>query len=151
LNLPPSTGDDRGGSAAAVATTARAEFALLARRRSYGVLLALFALLLALTADHGNTEATGIGAPQQGVLCESRGERNRLFTDATFAEACVQTVPGSRIARHSGLPTNIIPVIAPAGKTFTDKGRTIVCHGGDSLEEMAVPFVLFRNHKESAV
>jgi hypothetical protein len=105
---------------------------------------------VALTADHGNTEATGIGAPQQGVLCESRGERNRLFTDSTFAEACVQAVPGSRIARHSGLPANIIPVIAPQGKAFTDKGRTIVCHGGDSLEEMAVPFVLFRKHKEGA-
>ncbi len=105
---------------------------------------------VALTADHGNTEATGIGAPQQGVLCESRGERNRLFNDATFAEACVKAVPGSRIARHSGLPANIIPVIAPQGKAFTDKGRTIVCHGGDSLEEMAVPFVLFRKHKEGA-
>jgi len=102
-----------------------------------------------VTADHGNTEAVGIGIPKQGVLCESRGERNRLFTEQTFAEACVKAAPGSRIAKHSGLPPETIPVIAPAGQAFTDKDRTIVCHGGDSLEEMAVPFVLFRNHKES--
>ena len=50
MNFPSSTGG--AGSAAAV-TIARAEFALLARRRSYGVLLALFALLLALAAVLG--------------------------------------------------------------------------------------------------
>lgn len=101
---------------------------------------------VAVTADHGNTEALGIGVPQQGVLCDKRGERNRLFSDEKFAEDCVKAVPGSRIARHSALPADVIPVIAPAGKAFTDKGRTIVCHGGDSLEEMAVPFVLLRTH-----
>jgi len=101
-----------------------------------------------LTADHGNTEAVGIGAPKQGVLCESRGERNRLFTEKTFADDCVRASPGSRIAQHSGLPANIIPVIAPPGRAFTDKGQKIVCHGGDSLEEMAVPFVVLRKHTE---
>ncbi len=104
-----------------------------------------------ITADHGNTEAVGIGIPQQGDLCDRRGERNRLFADAKFAEDCVQTVPGSRIAHHSALPADLIPVIAPPGKAFTAKGRTIVCHGGDSLEEMAVPFVLLRAHKKETV
>ncbi len=117
-----------------------------------GTLLALLVTLLnrgftiALTADHGNTEAVGIGAPQQGVLCDRRGERSRLFTEATFADACVKAARGSRIARHSGLPASVIPVIAPAGCAFADKGRSIVCHGGDSLEEMVVPFVLFSSH-----
>ena len=51
MNVPSSTGDSVGGSA--VAAIARAEFALLVRRRSYGVLLALFAVLLALAAILG--------------------------------------------------------------------------------------------------
>ena len=51
MNVPSSTGDSVGGSA--VAAIARAEFALLVRRRSYGVLLALFAVLLARAAILG--------------------------------------------------------------------------------------------------
>ena len=97
-----------------------------------------------LTADHGNTEATGIGAPKQGVLCDVRGERCRIFNEQRFAEECVAQAPGSRIWQHPGLPAGFIPVVAPAGKAFVAKGTTSVCHGGDSLEELAVPFVLMR-------
>ena len=53
MNVPSSTGDGGSGRSAAVAAIVRAEFALLVRRRSYGVLLALFALLLALAAILG--------------------------------------------------------------------------------------------------
>jgi hypothetical protein len=42
------------------------------------------------------------------------------------------------------LPSDFIPVVAPVGKAFVAEGTTIVCHGGDSLEELAVPFVLMR-------
>jgi hypothetical protein len=97
-----------------------------------------------LTSDHGNTEATGIGAPKQGVLCDVRGERCRIFNDLRFAEECVALAPGSRIWRHPGLPSDFIPVVAPVGKAFVAESTTIVCHGGDSLEELAVPFVLMR-------
>ncbi len=97
-----------------------------------------------LTADHGNTVATGIGAPKQGVLCDVRGERARIFNEMRFAEECVAQAPGSRIWQHPGLPPAFIPVVAPAGKAFVAKGTTIVCHGGDSIEELAVPFVLMR-------
>lgn len=97
-----------------------------------------------ITADHGNTEATGVGAPKQGVLCDVRGERARIFSEPKFAADCVAQVPGSRIWQHTGLPANFIPVVAPAGKAFVPKGTALVCHGGDSLEELAVPFVLLR-------
>jgi len=97
-----------------------------------------------LTADHGNTVATGIGAPKQGVLCDVRGERARIFNEMRFAEECVAQAPGSRIWQHPGLPPAFIPVVAPAGKAYVAKGTTIVCHGGDSIEELAVPFVLMR-------
>lgn len=113
-------------------------------------LIALLEFLLArgftvlVTADHGNMEAAGIGAPKQGVLCDVRGERVRIFNEERFAADCVAQVPGSRIWRHPGLPPSFIPVVAPAGKAFGTKGSTLVCHGGDSLEELAVPFVLLR-------
>jgi hypothetical protein len=97
-----------------------------------------------ITADHGNTEAIGVGAPKQGVLCDVRGERARIFSEPKFAADCVAQVPGSRIWQHTGLPANFIPVVAPTGKAFVPKGTALVCHGGDSLEELAVPFVLLR-------
>jgi hypothetical protein len=97
-----------------------------------------------LLSDHGNTVASGIGSPKQGVLCDVRGERCRIFSEMRFAEECVAQVPGSRVWSHPGLPPAFIPVVAPAGTAFVAKGTTIVCHGGDSLEELAVPFVLMR-------
>lgn len=102
-----------------------------------------------ITSDHGNTEATGIGSPKQGVLCETPGERVRLFSEARFADECVAKVPGSRVWSHPGLPPAFFPVVAPAGKAFVTKGTTTVCHGGDSIQELAVPFVVIRPGKES--
>lgn len=110
-------------------------------------LLAIIQFLLSrnftvvISADHGNVDAMGIGTPQQGVLCEKRGERCRIFSEPTFADDCVSQVEGSRIWQHAGLPPQFIPVLAPDGKAFIQKGTTAVCHGGASIEELAVPFI----------
>jgi hypothetical protein len=73
-----------------------------------------------------------------------------IFSELRFAEECVAQVPGSRVWQHPGLPSGFIPVVAPAGKAFVAKGTSIVCHGGDSLEELAVPFVLMRTAEGGA-
>lgn len=94
-----------------------------------------------ISADHGNIDAIGVGIPKQGVLCDKRGERCRIFAEESFASDCVSQVDGSRIWRHAGLPPQFIPVLAPDGKAFIQKGTTAVCHGGASIEELAVPFI----------
>lgn len=116
-----------------------------------GVLFEIIHMLLTrgftvvISSDHGNIEATGIGIPNQGVLCDNRGQRCRIFSEESFAEKCVSQVEGSRIWRHAGLPQKFFPVMAPDGKAFLQKGTTAVCHGGVSLEELAVPFIMLQS------
>jgi len=120
-----------------------------------GALLGILELLLSrgfsvvIAADHGNTEASGIGAPKQGVLCDVRGERCRIFNEMKFAEECVTHAPGSIVWQHAGLPAQFIPVIAPPGAAFIQQGTKSVCHGGNSIEELAVPFILV--HKSGGI
>jgi len=102
-----------------------------------------------ISADHGNIEAAGIVTPKQGVLCEKRGERARLFNERSFAQDCVAQVPGSRIWHHAGLPPQVIPVLAPDGKAFIQRGTTAVCHGGVAIEELAVPFITIQPERRS--
>ena len=55
-----------------------------------GYLADLIAMLLeqkfavAITSDHGNVEAVGIGRPAEGVLAQQKGQRARIYNDATL-------------------------------------------------------------------
>ena len=55
-----------------------------------GYLADLIAMLLeqefavAITSDHGNVEAVGIGRPAEGVLAQQKGQRARIYSDATL-------------------------------------------------------------------
>jgi hypothetical protein len=94
-----------------------------------------------ISADHGNTEAVGIGRPQEGVLSDKRGERCRLYPDPSLRKTCLSTFPGTQPWDHAGLPDNICTLLSPYGKAFTQDGATLLCHGGPSLEEVCVPFI----------
>jgi len=94
-----------------------------------------------ISADHGNTEAAGIGRPQEGVLSDKRGERCRIYSDPTLRKSCLATFPGTQPWDHAGLPENISTLLSPYGKAFTQDGTTLLCHGGPSLEEVCVPFI----------
>lgn len=99
-----------------------------------------------ISADHGGAEARGIGRPKEGVLSEKRGERCRIYTDPALQKTCLSTFPEALPWNHAGLPENISSLLAPYGKAFTDTDKTIVCHGGPSLEEVSVPFVHIPSH-----
>jgi len=94
-----------------------------------------------ISADHGNTEALGIGKPQEGVLSDKRGERCRIYSDPVLSRACLAAFPGTVRWDHSALPESICTIVAPYGKAFTQRDSTILCHGGTSLEEVCVPFI----------
>ena len=94
-----------------------------------------------ISADHGNTEGTGLGKPQEGVLSENRGERCRVYSDPGFQKSCRAAFPDVVPFDHGGLPENISTLLAPYARAFTQEGSTIVCHGGASLEEVCVPFI----------
>ena len=112
-----------------------------------GLLAALLADLQAagfavwLTADHGHLEATGIGAPQEGVLVETRGQRVRIYRNAEFLRRAHEQVPEAIAWTPAGLPEDLCLLFAPGRAAFLRRGETALCHGGMALEEVIVPLV----------
>lgn len=101
-----------------------------------------------LSADHGNTEATGIGSPKEGALSETKGERCRVYSSPKLREKFAADYPDSVTWEHPALPKDYCCLLAPAGNAFTQKGHTIVCHGGISIDEVVVPFVQVTRREE---
>jgi len=97
-----------------------------------------------ISADHGNTEATGIGSPKEGVLSDKGGERCRIYSDPALTKTCLAAFPETIVWDHPGLPDNLSTLLAPQGKAFSQKDTKLVCHGGPSLEEVCVPFLRIR-------
>ena len=103
-----------------------------------------------ITADHGNQEAIGIGNINEGVKAATKGERVRIYSDPMLRESCAQACKHSVVAWPGptlGLPKNTYPLIANSDCAFKSKGETIVGHGGISLHEVIVPFVII-NRKQ---
>ncbi len=94
-----------------------------------------------ISADHGNTEALGIGSPREGVLVDKSGERCRIYSEPSFTASCVADFPGTLEWSHPGLPDELSTLLAPHAKAYSQQGRTLLCHGGPSLEEVCVPFI----------
>ena len=101
---------------------------------------------IALTADHGNVEALGIGVPREGVLSDTQGQRCRVYPEAVLHGKALREIQGSLNWKHSGLPPEYHVLLAPYGKAFALKGQRIICHGGASLEEVMVPFAYLECH-----
>jgi len=94
-----------------------------------------------LTSDHGNTEATGCGSPAEGSLAELKGERVRVYADASLRNKVKDQFAGTMPWPATGLPENFLALFAPPGKAFIGHGERAVCHGGNSLAELIVPLV----------
>lgn len=97
-----------------------------------------------ISADHGNTEATGIGLPREGVLSDVGGERCRIYSDQKLTSTCLGEFPESMVWENTGLPEDIHIVMAPYQKCYSLKGKKSVSHGGPSIEEVCVPFLRIR-------
>lgn len=96
-----------------------------------------------LTSDHGNTEAVGLGRPNEGVLADKAGERCRIYPDSTLRAKLKMSFPDVLTWENLSLPDNIYTALAPIGKAFVPLNATTVCHGGGTLEEVCVPFIIF--------
>lgn len=103
-----------------------------------------------ISADHGNTEAVGVGSPKEGVLADKGGERCRIYSDPALSTTCRAAFPDSLIWDHPGLPDTLNTVLAPLGKAFAGKDASLVCHGGPSLEEVCVPFLRIASEQRKA-
>ncbi|HEH9439315.1 TPA: BREX-3 system phosphatase PglZ [Aeromonas sobria] len=98
-----------------------------------------------ITSDHGNQEVIGIGNINEGVKADTRGERVRIYNDLSLRDSTAQACHGSVIAwpgPELGLPKATYPLLANADCAFKSKGDVVVGHGGISLHEVIVPFII---------
>ncbi len=94
-----------------------------------------------ITSDHGNVEAVGCGSPREGAIANLRGQRVRIYPNASLRREIKSAFPDTLEWAPTGLPENNFPLIAPNRKAFVTAGQRIVTHGGISLEEVIVPFI----------
>jgi hypothetical protein len=104
-----------------------------------------------ITSDHGNTEAKGIGEPKQGILVDEKYKRARIYSGdggKNFREEAFNDFPESiKWPVGIGLSNDKYVLMPTAGRAYTDKGKTVVTHGGLSIEEVIVPFVEIRRRE----
>jgi len=94
-----------------------------------------------LTSDHGNIEAEGCGRPSEGVIADLRGERVRIYSDATLRSKMKARFSASLEWDPIGLPNDYLPLLAPSRRAFVHEKKRLVSHGGISIEELIVPLV----------
>jgi len=94
-----------------------------------------------LTSDHGNIEAAGCGSPAEGSVADLRGERVRVYPDSVLRGQIKQQFPEALEWPAVGLPEDYLPLLAPGRSAFVKEGKSLVSHGGISIDELVVPFV----------
>ncbi|MFY9188328.1 MAG: BREX-3 system phosphatase PglZ [bacterium] len=100
-----------------------------------------------LTADHGNVAATGQRTIPDGILAEARGQRARIYTSKTLVEQAAASADNAVIWPPVGLPAEYKVLLAKGRSAFTQRGQTVVAHGGTTLEEVIVPFIRIEEAK----
>jgi hypothetical protein len=94
-----------------------------------------------LTSDHGNLEAEGCGRPSEGAVADLRGERVRIYPDASLRGKVKERFPAALEWGTVGLPEDYIALLAPARQAFIQEKQRAVSHGGVSVEELIVPLI----------
>jgi hypothetical protein len=98
-----------------------------------------------ITADHGNLESVGTGKINEGVMAENRGQRVRVYPNEALRDAAYKSNQEvSHVFDAGMLPDGCFPIFATGRGAFVGDGDTIVAHGGTSLDELLVPWVVLR-------
>jgi hypothetical protein len=99
--------------------------------------------VVALSADHGNLEANGIGKVNQGVWAKTRGQRIRRYSEPDLRDKTAEDFKGTT---HSGfLHGDEDYMLYPKGRgAFVAKDDVVVTHGGPSLDELLVPWAVIK-------
>jgi hypothetical protein len=101
-----------------------------------------------LTSDHGNLEAEGCGRPSEGAVADLRGERVRIYPDASLRGKVKERFPAALEWGTVGLPEDYLALLAPARQAFVQEKQRTVSHGGFSVEELIVPLIQIERRGE---
>jgi len=93
-----------------------------------------------VTADHGHSEAIGKGRfSKPGLLTEDASRRAVIYKDF----AGVEEISKFNVTEYAGtyIPKNYRYFLFANNECIGDYGNKYITHGGDSIEELLVPFV----------
>lgn len=95
-----------------------------------------------LTSDHGHVQARGFGQPNEGLAVDTRGRRARIYRDRRAALNAQQGFSDTVLWHDDGLLPGDVFVLSPLNRrAFDIFDKTIVTHGGLTLDEVVVPLV----------
>ena len=99
-----------------------------------------------ITADHGNTECTGIGSLKRtGVETETKSKRMIVLKD--FGEASEDLKQKTIQFPGYYLNKNYQYFICKDKTSFDARGKTVMTHGGMTVDEVIVPFIKITGEK----
>ena len=102
-----------------------------------------------LTSDHGHVEARGFGQPSEGLTVDTRGKRARIYSDWHAAVNVQQGLSETILWGQDGLLPDDVWVLMPQERNaFATFNKTVVTHGGLTLDEMVVPLVTITQTSE---
>ncbi len=95
-----------------------------------------------LTSDHGHVEARGFGQPSEGLTVDTRGKRARIYSDYHAAVNVQQGLSETILWSQDGLLPDDVWVLMPQERSaFATFNKTVVTHGGPTLDEIVVPLI----------
>jgi hypothetical protein len=97
--------------------------------------------LVVMTSDHGQTVSKGTGSPAEGLTVDKTGRRARLYKSPELRDEKY-----GRIWNSSSLPSDVFPLLSTGYSAFFPSGKAVIAHGGASIEEVIVPFIVFTQH-----
>jgi hypothetical protein len=93
-----------------------------------------------ITADHGHSEARGMGRfAKPGLLTQDASRRAVIYKDFAGAEE----LDKFNVTKYTGtyMPKKYHYFLFANGECIGDCGNKYITHGSDSIEELLVPFV----------
>ena len=95
-----------------------------------------------ITSDHGNIEAIGIGVPKSD-FADEKGRRARIYLNEQSMQNSNENIDSKIWWPNMAGPDHHF-LLSTKKNAFSTKDEFVVTHGGDSLEEVMVPFVKLR-------
>lgn len=97
-----------------------------------------------ITADHGNTPCTGLGRlTGTGVEVETRSHKMVVLKDFANKDSLIERYGLLEYPKYY-LPKDYDYLICNVGDSLDIKGENVMTHGGISLDEVVVPFIIAR-------
>ena len=96
-----------------------------------------------IASDHGHVEAKGFGQPSEGLVAQTRGKRARIYKDRLAAQQVQNAFQDTILWDNDGVLPDQMRALMPIGRdAFAPSGEIVVTHGGISIEEAMVPFIM---------